>query len=147
MPNSSITFSRAGLFFCGFVLMILAFLGQRIYVYDHSSFTYGVLCFKEPDDRQYYETDMILYYYVDSKELTKEVHLRTSLAYEKVSVYYPIGKPEKAKVYTITDFWCVAALWLLLPLMLWGAIVFTFFRENSCIEMRIGSANEDRISK
>lgn len=124
------TFNRLSLFLTGLALIMGLFVLQRVLTYHRSEFTHGILLCKNPDDLQYYEAEMELHYYIGMKEYVTEVFLPTELAYRPVTVRYLPDKPEKGRLYTVRDFWFLSALWLLLPTMVWGALVFTLLREN-----------------
>ncbi len=109
--------------------MALYFL-QRVVVYQKSDFTYGVLVCEDREALRYYETDLTLYYYVGMKEYHVTVCEQTSKAFQKVRVRYPKERPEKGHLYTVGDFWFLSMLWMLFPVMLWGAFVFTLLEED-----------------
>lgn len=132
------TFNRLSLFLTGLALILALFVLQRGLTYHRSEFTHGILLCKNPDDLQYYEAEMELHYYIGMKEYVTEVFLPTELAYRPVTVRYLPDKPEKGRLYTVRDFWFLSALWLLLPTMAWGALVFTLLRENQRAQFSIG---------
>lgn len=129
--------NRLAIFLIGFALIVAAYFVQRAYVYRHSEFTHGMFVCDNEDDRRLYEADMSLHYYVDGKEFVAQSRDDTRLAYRKVKVRYPKGSPEKGRYFTPGRFWGLSALWLLIPTMLWGALVFTLFKENSGIQLSI----------
>ena len=122
--------ARFPLFLIGFALMLGLFLAQRFYTYSHSEFTHGVLFSDQPFTTHYYEEELILYYYVGCKEYAVPVMADGRQVNKRVRVRYPEGKPEQGDVYQPWRFWGVSALWLLFPLMLWGAFVFTLLDED-----------------
>ena len=132
------TFNRLSLFLTGFALILGLFVLQRVLTYHRSEFTHGILLCKNPDNLKYYEAEMELHYYIGMKEYVTEVFLPTELAYRSVTVRYLPDKPEKGRLYTVHDFWFLSALWLLLPTMVWGALVFTLLRENQQAKISIG---------
>ncbi|MBQ4355441.1 MAG: hypothetical protein II757_02145 [Bacteroidales bacterium] len=127
--------NRFFLFLIGFAVMLAVYFAQRAYVYQHSAFTHGMLVCDDPLDLKFYEADMTLHYYVDGREYTVEVRDDTRLAFKELQIRYPQGKPDKGRIYSTSRFWVLPALWLLIPLMLWGAFIFTYFRENSGIQI------------
>lgn len=131
-------FNRLSLFLTGFSLILGLFALQRVLTYQRSEFTHGILLCKNPDDLKYYEAEMELHYYIGMKEYVTEVFLPTEQAYHPVTVRYIPDKPEKGRLYTVHDFWFLSALWLLLPTMVWGALVFTLLRENQQAKISIG---------
>ncbi|MBO4646109.1 MAG: hypothetical protein J5642_06295 [Bacteroidales bacterium] len=136
-------FSRAGLFFCGFALLLAGYFGQRTYSFLHRSFTHGSLACIDTEDLKYREADMILYYYVNGKEYHVTTHESTELAYRPLEVCFPTDAPDKGSIYTIGRFWVLPLLWLLLPLMFWGAFVFTLLREDGKLEIRFSCARKE----
>lgn len=132
------TFNRLTLFLTGFAILVGLYFLQRGVTYHRSEFTHGILICKNIEDVQYYEAEMELHYYIGMKEYVTETTQPTQLAYRPVTVRYLSDKPDRGRLYTVRDFWFVSALWLLLPTMLWGALVFTLLRENQRARFSIG---------
>lgn len=82
-----------------------------------------------------YEAEMDLYYYVEMQVFHKEITETTDLANQPVTVRYPKKSAEKGKIYIPSRFWGVSALWLLFPIILWTAFVFTLLNEDMKLEM------------
>lgn len=122
--------SRFPLFLIGFAVILCLYFAQRYSTYRNSGFTHGVMFCEHPFDEHFYEEEMILYYYIGEKEYAVPVLGAVKDANRCVDVRYPKNKPGRGRVYTFSDFWIVSALWLLLPLMLWGAFVFTLLEEE-----------------
>ena len=140
--------NRLAIFLIGFAVIVAGYFAQRAYVYHNSEFTHGIFVCDNPDDLHLYEADMTLHYYVDGKELEVATRDETKLAFKEVQVRYPQDAPEKGRYYTPGRFWGVAALWLLIPLMLWGAIVFTLFNENAGLQLFFSKkSKEDSLIK
>ena len=125
--------NRLIIFLLGFALIVAVYFAQRAYVYHNSEFTL-------------YEADLSLHYYVDGKEFVVQSRDETKLAYREVQVRYPKGSPEKGRYFTSGRFWGLSALWLLIPTMLWGALVFTLFNENSGIQLSINKNQPKKSS-
>lgn len=139
--------NRLAIFLIGFAAIVAVYFAQRAYAYRSSEFTHGMfVC--DDSNIQFYEADMTLHYYVDGKEYEVATHDDTRLAFKEVRVRYPKGAPEKGCYYTPGRFWGVAALWLIIPFMLWGAIVFTFFNENAGLQLSFSKkSKEDHLIK
>ena len=127
--------NRLEIFLIGFGVILAIFFLQRVYVYRNSAFTHGMMVCKDARDRQNYEADMILYYYIEGKEYSTEVREATENAYKELTVRYPKENLKKGRIYTTGRFWFLSMLWLLFPVMIWGAFVFTKFKENSRMEV------------
>lgn len=138
------TFNRLTLFLTGLAVLVGLYFLQRVLTYHRSEFTHGILLCKNPDDLQYYEAEMELHYYIGIKEYVTEVFLPTELAYRPVTVRYLPDKPEKGRLYTVRDFWFLSALWLLLPTMVWGALVFTLLTENGRIQFGLAMRTKEK---
>lgn len=117
--------------------MLGIYFAERAFVYQRSAFTHGMLVCDDVLDLKFYEADMQLCYYVNGKEYKVAMREDTKLAYKELSVRYRPDKPEKGHIYSTARFWVIPMLWLLAPLMFWGAFIFTHFRENSGIEITI----------
>lgn len=117
--------------------MLVLFYAQRVFVYQRSAFTHGMMVCDNLEDRKLYDADMTLHYYVEGKEYTTQLRGDTRLAYKELCVRYPKTNVEKGRIYSIGKFWFFPLLWLLFPLMLWGGFVFTKFRENSGVNITI----------
>ena len=122
--------ARFPLFLIGFAVLLGLYFAQRYTTYKNSGFTHGVLFCENPFEEHVYEEEMILYYYIGQKEYSVTVVGAVKDANRRIDVRYPKDKPERGRVYTFFDFWIVSALWLLIPLMLWGAFVFTLLEED-----------------
>lgn len=138
--------NRLIIFLLGFALIVAVYFAQRAYVYRHSEFTHGMFVCDNPAELLQYEADMSLHYYVDGKEFVVQSRDETKLAYREVQVRYPKGSPEKGRYFTSGRFWGLSALWLLIPTMLWGALVFTLFNENSGIQLSINKNQPKKSS-
>ena len=138
--------NRLIIFLLGFALIVAVYFAQRAYVYRHSEFTHGMFVCDNPAELLQYEADMSLHYYVDGKEFVVQSRDETKLAYHEVQVRYPKGSPEKGRYFTSGRFWGLSALWLLIPTMLWGALVFTLFNENSGIQLSINKNQPKKSS-
>lgn len=115
--------------------MLVIFYAQRAFVYQRSAFTHGMMVCNNLEDRRLYEADMTLYYYVEGKEYTTQLHGDTRMAYKEVTVRYPKSNVAKGRIYTVGKFWFLQLLWLLVPIMFWGGFIFTKFRENSGVNI------------
>ncbi len=138
--------NRLVIFLIGFAAIVAGYFAQRAYVYHNSEFTHGMFVCDNDDDLRLYEADLSLHYYVDGKEFVVQSRDETKLAYHEVKVRYPKGSPEKGRYYTPGRFWGLSALWLLIPTMLWGALVFTLFNENSGIQLSINKNQPQKSS-
>ena len=138
--------NRLIIFLLGFALIVAVYFAQRAYVYHNSEFTHGMFVCDNPAELLQYEADMSLHYYVDGKEFVVQSRDETKLAYREVQVRYPKGSPEKGRYFTSGRFWGLSALWLLIPTMLWGALVFTLFNENSGIQLSINKNQSKKSS-
>lgn len=138
--------NRLTIFLLGFALIVAVYFAQRAYVYRHSEFTHGMFVCDNPAELLRYEADMSLYYYVNGKEYVRETRDESKLAFKEVQVRYPKDSPEKGRYYTPGRFWGLSALWLLIPTMLWGALVFTLFNENSGIQLSINKNQPKKSS-
>lgn len=138
--------NRLTIFLLGFALIVAVYFAQRAYVYHNSEFTHGMFVCDNPAELLQYEADMSLHYYVDGKEFVVQSRDETKLAYREVQVRYPKGSPEKGRYFTSGRFWGLSALWLLIPTMLWGALVFTLFNENSGIQLSINKNQPKKSS-
>ena len=138
--------NRLIIFLLGFALIVAVYFAQRAYVYHNSEFTHGMFVCDNPAELLQYEADMSLHYYVDGKEFVVQSRDETKLAYREVQVRYPKGSPEKGRYFTSGRFWGLSALWLLIPTMLWGALVFTLFNENSGIQLSINKNQPKKSS-
>lgn len=138
--------NRLTIFLLGFALIVAVYFAQRAYVYHNSEFTHGMFVCDNPAELLQYEADMSLYYYVDGKEYVTETRDESQLAFKEVQVRYPKGSPEKGRYFTSGRFWGLSALWLLIPTMLWGALVFTLFNENSGIQLSINKNQPKKSS-
>ncbi|MBQ7550605.1 MAG: hypothetical protein IJT04_03650 [Bacteroidales bacterium] len=130
-----IRFSRLGLFLSGLAILLILFYLQRLFVYKHSQFTYGIVIYDQAVEDEENEVEMDLYYYIGMNAYHKKVMENTSLANQNVVVRYFPQKPYKGKIYTPARFWLVDALWMLFPLMLWTAFVFTLLNEDMKLEI------------
>ncbi len=130
-----IRFSRLGLFLSGLAILLILFYLQRLFVYKHSQFTYGIVIYDQTVEDEENEVEMDLYYYIGMNAYHKKVMENTSLANQNVVVRYFPKKPYKGKIYTPARFWLVDALWMLFPLMLWTAFVFTLLNEDMKLEI------------
>ncbi|MBR3579117.1 MAG: hypothetical protein IKN98_10080 [Bacteroidales bacterium] len=138
--------NRLTIFLLGFALIVAVYFAQRAYVYHNSEFTHGMFVCDNPAELLQYEADLSLHYYVDGKEFVVQSRDETKLAYHEVQVRYPKGSPEKGRYFTSGRFWGLSALWLLIPTMLWGALVFTLFNENSGIQLSINKNQPKKSS-
>lgn len=138
--------NRLTIFLLGFALIVAVYFAQRAYVYHNSEFTHGMFVCDNPAELLQYEADLSLHYYVDGKEFVVQSRDETKLAYREVQVRYPKGSPEKGRYFTSGRFWGLSALWLLIPTMLWGALVFTLFNENSGIQLSINKNQPKKSS-
>lgn len=138
--------NRLVIFLIGFAAIVAGYFAQRAYVYHNSEFTHGMFVCDNPAELLQYEADLSLHYYVDGKEFVVQSRDETKLAYREVQVRYPKGSPEKGRYFTSGRFWGLSALWLLIPTMLWGAIVFTLFNENSGIQLSINKNQPKKSS-
>lgn len=82
-----------------------------------------------------YEAEMDLYYYVGMHVYNKKVNETTDLANKSITVRYPKKHIEKGKIYIPSRFWGVSVLWLLFPIILWTAFVFTLLNEDMKLEV------------
>lgn len=130
-----IRFSRLGLFLSGLAILLILFYLQRLFVYKHSQFTYGIVIYDQAVEDEENEVEMDLYYYIGMNAYHKKVMENTSLANQNVVVRYFPKKPYKGKIYTPARFWLVDTLWMLFPLMLWTAFVFTLLNEDMKLEI------------
>lgn len=130
-----IRFSRLGLFLSGLAILLILFYLQRLFVYKHSQFTYGIVIYDQAVEDEENEVEMDLYYYIGMNAYHKKVMENTSLANQNVVVRYFPKKPYKGKIYTPARFWLVDVLWMLFPLMLWTAFVFTLLNEDMKLEI------------
>ena len=138
--------NRLIIFLLGFAAIVAGYFAQRVYVYHNSEFTHGMFVCDNPAELLQYEADMSLHYYVDGKEFVVQSRDETKLAYREVQVRYPKGSPEKGRYFTSGRFWGLSALRLLIPTMLWGALVFTLFNENSGIQLSINKNQPKKSS-
>lgn len=140
--------NRLTIFLLGFALIVAVYFAQRAYVYRNSEFTHGMFVCDNPAELLQYEADMSLCYYVDGKEYVTETRDESRLAFKEVQVRYPKDAPEKGRYFTPGRFWGLSALWLLIPTMLWGALVFTLFNENAGIQLSFSKkSKEDHLMK
>lgn len=140
--------NRLAIFLIGFAAIVAGYFVQRAYVYRNSEFTHGMFVCDNPAELLQYEADMSLYYYVDGKEYVTETRDESRLAFKEVQVRYPKDAPEKGRYFTPGRFWGLSALWLLIPTMLWGALVFTLFNENAGIQLSFSKkSKEDHLMK
>lgn len=140
-------FSRRGLFLVGLGLIFVLYFGQRISTYFRSDFTQGTLVCDDLDELKQYEADMTLYYYVGAKEYSVKVFTQTELAYQPLKVRYLKSRPEKGHIYTVSNYWFLSMLWLLAPIMLWGALVFAILvDENGVLEIRFAKRREKDVN-
>lgn len=136
--------SRIWLFLIGLLGILALYFLQRVAVYQKSGFTHGVLICEDREALRYYETDLTLYYYVGMEEYQVTVCEKTEMAFRKVRVRYPQGHPEKGHLYTVGDFWFLSMLWLLFPVMLWGAFVFTLLEEGGRLVVSWGNTEKQK---
>ncbi len=128
--------SRLWVFLIGLLFLLILFAINRVRVYNNSNFTHGVLvCPTESLDERH-DVELTLYYYVGMKEFTVTKYDVPVEVNQIVMVRYPKDQPEKGTIYTVLDFWFVSALYLLLPLMLWFAFVFSWLDENGKVEVK-----------
>lgn len=127
--------NRLEIFLIGFGIIVAGFFIQRVCVYCKSDFTHGMMLCKNVEECHHFEADMILYYYIDGKEYSTELRESPQNAYKELKVRYLKDKPQKGFIYTVGGFWFLSMLWLLFPVMVWGALVFTKFKENSRVEV------------
>lgn len=125
--------SRPLLFLVGLVVIFSLYFFQRWVTYSRSEFTHGVLICEDRSALKYYETDMTLYYYVGMREYHVTVTENTNRAFQKVEVRYLPEKPERGHIYRAGDFWFLSMLWMIFPVMLWIAFVFTLLREDGFV--------------
>ena len=123
-------FSRRSLFLVGLGLIFVLYFAQRISTYIRSDFTQGTLVCDDLNELKQYEADMTLYYYVGAKEYSVPVFTQTELAYQPLKVRYLKNHPERGHIYTVGSYWFLSMLWLLAPIMLWGALVFASFVDD-----------------
>ena len=130
-------FSRRSLFLVGLGLIFVLFFAQRISTYIRSDFTQGTLVCDDLNELKQYEAEMTLYYYVGAKEYSVKIFTQTELAYQPLKVRYLKSRPEKGHIYTVSSYWFLSMLWLLAPIMLWGALVFAILvDEKGELEIR-----------
>lgn len=127
--------SRLGVFLIGVIVIVSLFFIIRILTYRNSEFTHGVVVCPIDSANNNDEIEYTLYYYVGMKEYSVTKYEIPDIANQEVVVFYPKGHPEKGDIYTITHFWFVAALYMLLPLMIWFAFIFTWLKEKEGIEI------------
>lgn len=130
-------FSRFIIFIVGILLMISSYFVFQYHTYKKSLFTIGLVKYHLPLQ---FSMDglatMTLHYYVDIKEYTQLVELPIDQANQEVKVRYFPHSPDKGSIYTVLDFWIINMLWLLLPIIIWTAAIYTFMTNSGKIEMR-----------
>lgn len=135
-------FSRRSLFLVGLGLIFVLFFAQRVSTYIRSDFTQGTLVCDDLNELKQYEADMTLYYYVGAKEYSVPVFTQTELAYQPLKVRYLKSHPERGHIYTVGSYWFLSMLWLLAPIMVWGALVFAILvDEKGELEIRFARRN------
>lgn len=136
----TLRFSRPVIFCIGIVLMCLIYFAIQYHTYKKSLFTHGVVVYQFPLQ---FSIDglatMALYYYVDMHEYEVLIDLPVEKANQEVVVRYLPDAPDKGTIYTPVDFWFINMFWLLLPLIIWIAFIFTFMTPAGKIELRIVS--------
>lgn len=104
-------------------------------MYKHSLFTYGIVTYDQQIDEEADEVEMDLYYYIGMTVYHKKVMEAPDMANRNVVVRYFPKKPQRGKIYTPARFWLIDAIWMLFPIMLWTAFVFTLLNEDMKLEV------------
>jgi len=129
--------SRLLIFLLGIIIMLAINFYLRYHIYEKSHFTHGVLV-STPNAKINWDgmIPMTLSYYVDMKEFKVPVEAPLEIANTAVTVRYLPDKPHNGKIYDFNDFWLISMLWLVVPLMLWTAFLFTAMTPSGKIAIK-----------
>lgn len=134
----SFRLSRIVIYLLGILMMLGIYFSIQYNTYTKSLFTHGVVVYTPsteigPDGL----IPMKLHYYVDMKEYEVPVEIPFEMANRAVSVRYFPEKPHNGKIYDFNEFWLISLFWLVLPLMLWTAFLFTVMTPSGKIAVKI----------
>lgn len=134
----SFRLSRIIVFLLGIMMMLSIYFYIQYNTYTKSLFTHGVVVYTPSAE---INADglipMTLHYYVDMKEFEVTVEVPLEMANKAVTVRYLPEKPHNGKIYDFNDFWLISMLWLVVPLMLWTAFLFTAMTPSGKIAIKL----------
>lgn len=127
--------SRSWLLAIGILIIFAGYFVLRTRTYKQSEFTVGVVM-NDQQNKPTFAGDILmnLYYFIDTEEYCVPTYQYPEKENAIVCVRYKPESPEKGSIYTRGDFWFLSMLWLLIPLMVWAALVLSFIDENDRVE-------------
>lgn len=130
--------SRLLVFLVGIIIMLAINFYVRYHIYEKSHFTHGIVV-STPKAKINWDgmIPMTLHYYVEMKEFEVSVELPLEMANTAVTVRYLPDKPHNGKIYNFNDYWLLSLLWLIVPLMLWTAFLFTAMTPSGKIAIKL----------
>lgn len=127
--------SRGWLLAIGIILIFVCYFVLRARTYKQSEFTVGVVMNDQQNKPTFAgDIEMNLYYFIGDEEYCVPTYQYPDKENSIVCVRYKPESPEKGSIYTRGDFWFLKMLWLLLPIMVWAALVLSFVDEYDKVE-------------
>ncbi|MCQ2286145.1 MAG: hypothetical protein MJZ76_04645 [Bacteroidales bacterium] len=125
------------------LLLLGLYFAIQSYRYSKSDFVEGYLFYDEQVQPDFIgDVPMSICYFVGNESFEVPVYEYYEKGNQVVTVRYPEDNPKKGEIFSFVRFWCVPALWLLLPLMLIGALLLTVFKPYDMVEIQFANKNK-----